>query len=70
MDEQYNYPLAIQGASYEQPKMAHQPTLKQRLDMAVKQAEEKLKTVQEAREIFAKNPDLEKLLDLMQKGWF
>jgi hypothetical protein len=52
------------------PKMALEPTLKTRLDLAVKQAEERLKAVQEAREIFERNPDLEKLLNLMQRGLF
>lgn len=47
-----------------------QPTLKHRLDAAVNQAEERLRIAKEAREIFAKNPDLERLLDLMRNGAF
>lgn len=50
--------------------MAQMPTLKQRLDQAVHQAEERLATAQEARELFDRNPDLERLLNLMQKGLF
>lgn len=38
--------------------------------MVVAQAEERLKAVKEAREIFERNPDLEKLLNVMQKGLF
>lgn len=51
-------------------KMAHMPTLKQRLDLAVLQAEEKLTAVKRAREIFEKNPDLEELLNIMQRSHF
>ena len=58
------------GYGGEQPKMVRMPTLKERLDMAVKQAEERLKAVKEAREIFDRNPDIEKLLDLMQRNHF
>lgn len=51
-------------------KMAYQPTLQQRLDAAVAQAEERLALAKEAREIFGRNPDLERLLNIMQKGVF
>ena len=51
-------------------QMAHIPTLKQRLDMAVLQAEEKLTAVKRAREIFEKNPGLEELLNIMQRSHF
>lgn len=51
-------------------KMAHMPTLAQRLDMAVKQAEEQLASAKRAKEIFAKNPDLEELLNIMQRSHF
>lgn len=51
-------------------KMASMPTLRQRLDMAVKQAEERLTAVKEAKEIFDRNPDVERLLDLMQRSHF
>lgn len=65
------------GADYNTPttemasaKMAHMPTLKQRLDLAVNQAEAKLADVKRARELFEKNPDLEELLNIMQRGRF
>lgn len=51
-------------------KMASIPTLKQRLDMAVEQAENRLAAVKEAREIFERNPDIERLLDIMQRSHF
>ncbi len=51
-------------------KMATMPTLKQRLDLAVTQAEDKLADVKRARELFEKNPDLEELLNIMQRGRF
>lgn len=54
----------------ETAKMEYQLTLKQRLDHAVIQAEERLKAVSRAREIFEKNPDLEELLNIMQKSYF
>lgn len=54
----------------EQAKMARMPTLQQRLDLAVKQAEEKLNAAKEARELLARNPDLERLLDIMQRSHF
>jgi len=50
--------------------MAQMPSLQGRLDQAVEQAKERLATVEEAREILRKNPDLERLLDLMQRGLF
>lgn len=61
----YPYPTSIGAGS-----MATMPTLKQRLDSAVTHAEERLAAVKEARELFDRNPDLEKLLNLMQKGLF
>lgn len=53
-----------------QMKMASVPTLKQRLDKAVEQAEAQLEAVKEARGIFERNPDIERLLDLMQRSHF
>lgn len=46
------------------------PTLQERLDMAVTNAEQQLADAKEARDIFQRNPDLERLLDIMQKGRF
>lgn len=51
-------------------KMASVPTLQQRIDLAVAQAEERLKAVKEARDILSRNPDLEKLLNIMQRSHF
>jgi hypothetical protein len=56
--------------AYPAAKMAMQPTLKSRLEGAVLRAEEQLKAAKEAKEIFDRNPDLEKLLNIMQKGLF
>ena len=57
-------------SGYYDQKMAHQPTMKQRLDLAVKQAEDRLAKVKEAQEIFERNPDIERLLDIMQSAHF
>lgn len=46
------------------------PTLQERLDMSVMDCEQRLAEAKEARDIFARNPDLERLLDIMQKGRF
>ena len=51
-------------------KMVRQPNLKNRLELAVQQAEEKLAAVKRAKEIFEKNPDLEELLNIMQYSHF
>ena len=45
-------------------------SLQQRLDYAVKDAEQRLAEAREARDILARNPDLEKLLNIMQRGRF
>ena len=50
--------------------MAGMPTMQERLDMAVKQAEERLAAVTRARDILARNPDIEELLNIMQKSQF
>jgi hypothetical protein len=50
--------------------MVHAPSLKQRIEMAVKQAEERLAATKRAREILDKNPDLEELLNIMQRSHF
>lgn len=63
-------PLAMQGSYDNSAKMARMPTLRERLDLAVKQAEERLTAVKEAKEIFDRNPDVERLLDLMQRSHF
>jgi len=57
-------------ASYGQAKMVSMPTMAQRLDLAVQQAEKKLADAKEARDIFNRNPDLERLLNIMQNNHF
>ena len=54
----------------QQGQLANMPTMKQRIDMAVKQAEDRLAAAKEAQEIFARNPDLEKLINCLQRGGF
>lgn len=61
-----NYGGSLQASG----SVTRTPTLKERLDHAVVQAEEQLAHVKEAREIFARNPDIEKLLNIMQRGRF
>ena len=63
-------PAGYGGEQQGEGKMAYQPTLKQRLDLAVEQAEGRLVAVKEAREIFERNPDIERLLDIMQRSHF
>lgn len=67
--------LTSQGGSVpsgygEKYAMARQPTMRERLDLAVKQAQERLAAVSRAKEIFDKNPDLEELLNIMQASNF
>lgn len=65
--------LAARGSAptqYAQQEMCRTPTLQERLDLAVQQAEERLASVKEARDIFARNPDIERLLNIMQRGSF
>ena len=50
--------------------MIRMPTLKERLELAVKQAEDQLVDAKRARDILNSNPDLEELLNIMQKGRF
>lgn len=61
-----------QVPTYDQsePKMAHMPTMAQRLDMAVRQAEDRLKAAQRAKEIFTAHPELEELINILQRGHF
>jgi hypothetical protein len=65
-----NGPDPSYGNQYAVEKALRMPTLQQRLDQAVRQAEERLRKVKEARDILARNPDLEKLLDIMQQSHF
>lgn len=61
---------AYSGGDVPQMKMASAPTLQQRLDSAVDSAKRQLADAEEARDILKRNPDLERLLNLMQKGRF
>lgn len=62
---------AIEQYAYNTSKQAGQMlTMKMRLDMAVVEAEKKLADVKRAKEIFDKNPDLEELLNIMQRSHF
>lgn len=59
------------GASIQSLKSVGQvPTMAQRLDAAVKQAEDRLVQAKRAREIFSKNPDLEELINILNRGGF
>ncbi len=64
--------MANQGeyAGESMAKSVRMPTLAERLDLAVKRAQEQLDNAKEAREIFNRNPDLERLLNLMQNNNF
>jgi hypothetical protein len=46
------------------------PNMKERLELAVVQAEARLKDAKRAKEIFEKHPELEELLNIMQRGHF
>jgi hypothetical protein len=70
-DNQGNYPTSTASSGYlGDAKLASVPTVKQRIAMAVKQAEDRLVAVKRAQEILAKNPELEELLDIMQRSHF
>ncbi len=68
----------IRGAGYgadvpyatQETKSVGMPTLKTRLDMQVKDAEDRLRDAKRAREILDNNPEMEELLNIMQKGRF
>lgn len=70
MYDDYGGNSAGMTGAMQQAKSVNMPTLQQRLDMAVKQAEDRLNKVKEARDILSRNPDLEKLLDIMQQSHF
>lgn len=55
--------------SYPAEKLIN-PTLKQRLETAVQIAEQNLADAKRAREILDKFPELEELINLMNKGRF
>lgn len=49
-------------------KMASVPTMRNRLQIAVTQAERQLADAKRAYEIFDKNPDLEELINILQRA--
>ena len=53
-----------------QGKISQAPSLKSRLAMAVKDAESRLADAVRAKEIFVMHPELEALLNIMQRGRF
>lgn len=63
-------PSYTTGGQCASEKMLRMPTMKERLDLAVSQAEEKLGMAKRARELFDRNPDLEELLNIMQRAHF
>lgn len=58
------------GTQAMEAKTIRMPTLKERLDMQVKDAEDRLRDAKRAREILDKNPEMEELMNIMQKGRF
>lgn len=71
MNEFYNSAGAATGYPLDLVQVtAGVPTLAQRIDGAVRSAEERLAAVKEASEILARNPDLERLLNIMQRNHF
>ena len=56
---------------YDSPaKMVRMPSLKDRLAESVLRAEAQLADAKRAKEIFDKHPELEELLNIMQRGRF
>lgn len=70
MSEWDNPNTPVNYALAEQAKMVRMPTMKDRLELAVQQAEEKLAAAKRAAEIFSQHPELEELLNIMQRNHF
>jgi hypothetical protein len=70
MSLEYMVNQGYAGQGLDTPKTCWQPSLQERMDAAVKAAEERLAQVKEARDILARNPDIERLLNIMQKSPF
>jgi hypothetical protein len=67
----YDLPTPVGMGTYGgEQKMVRMPTMKERLELAVRQAEEKLTAAKRAKEIFDKHPELEELLDILQRSHF
>lgn len=62
-----NYPAQYTEQS---AKMVRMPSMKERLSHAVAEAEARLADAKRAKEIFDSHPELEELLDIMQRGRF
>jgi hypothetical protein len=58
------------AAGYASEKMVRMPTMKDRLAEAVASAEARLADAKRAKEIFDAHPELEELLNIMQRGRF
>ena len=50
--------------------MGPKVTLRERLDRAVRETEERLAAAKEAKDLFDRNPDIEKLLDIIRRANF
>jgi hypothetical protein len=64
---------ALAGQAYDGPstaKMVHRASMKHRLADAVAEAESRLADAKRAKEIFDAHPELEELLNIMQRGRF
>ena len=57
-----------QGEALGSAKMANVPSMRQRLKYAVEQAEKQLEDAKRAYEIFDKHPDLEELINILQRA--
>ena len=64
-----NVSMAYSNPSYSGAQV-RPANMKERLDMAIKQAEVKLADVKRAKEIFEKHPALEELINIMQRNNF
>ena len=58
------------SSTYAEAKMIRMPTLKDRLAESVQRAEAQLADAKRAKEIFDAHPELEELLNIMQRGRF
>jgi bacterioferritin (cytochrome b1) len=58
------------GGQLNMAKQARQATHRQRLEQSIRDAEERIAKLKEARELLDRNPDLERLLDIMQQSHF
>ncbi len=72
MGETPAYDNALMGGADSRfiAKQARQATHRQRLEQSIKDAEERIAKLKEARELLDRNPDLERLLDIMQQSHF